>query len=300
MPNIVFPPNISIEYNQPLSEYTNIHIGGPADFMAFIRDQNIFIDFYHFCRQQNLTFLALGEGTNVFFPVDGFRGCVVKIGFDGISLASGNILVAEAGASVYDITNFTIKHRLSGFEFLSGIPGTIGGAVFGNAGAYGDNVGNYLIRAKILTQTGDLLFVNNEFFDFAYRYSSLKSTPAYILQAEFQLRKGDAAQIKETCDSILAKRKAKLPAADTWTAGSWFKNIKDSHNRATPAAQLLESVGSKQTHVGDAAVHAKHANIFYNKGNATAKDMLELERILKNRVLDKFGIELQREVMYLK
>ena len=294
-----FPPNFEIKYDIPLSDYTHIHIGGPADYLTTVNDQNIFVQLYHFCMENHLPFLPLGDGTNVFFSQDGYRGLVALVRFDAMSLAAGNILVAEAGAPVSAMTGFCIENRLTGFEFLSGIPGTIGGALFGNAGAYGDNVGNRLIRAKILTGNGEIRFVNASYFQFRYRHSILKQEPGHVLQAEFQLKKGNRTQIRETCESITAKRAAKLPPPETWTAGSWFKNIKDEHGNATAAAKFLENVGSKQTSVNDAAVHPKHANIFYNKGHATADDMLKLEKILKDRVEQQFGIELEREVMYL-
>ncbi|MDZ7723120.1 MAG: UDP-N-acetylmuramate dehydrogenase [candidate division KSB1 bacterium] len=299
MQPLEFPPNLPVRMNVSLADYTNIHIGGPADYLIGVRDQNIFIELYHFCKQRNLRFLPLGDGTNVFFPETGYRGLVAVIRFDAISLAAGNTLVTEAGASLAQISEFCIDNRLTGFEFLSGIPGTIGGAVFGNAGAYGDNVGNHLVRAKIMDANGDIRFVDASFFQFRYRHSFLKETDAWILQAEFQLEKGDRPAIRDACHAISEKRSAKLPPPETKTAGSWFKNIKDEHGNATAAAKFLDAVGSKQTHVGDAAVHPKHANIFFNKSNATAQDMLELERILQKRVQVKFGIKLEREVMYL-
>ena len=193
-----------------------------------------------------------------------------------------------------------IEDGLTGFEFASGIPGSIGGAVFGNAGAYGSNIGELLTRAKILTLDGEVKFVTRDFFQFAYRHSRLKAAPAFVLQVELQLMRGDAAAIKAKCDEIIKIRTEKLPPADTPTAGSWFKNIKNEQGRATAAAKYLEAVGSKQTRVGDAAVHSKHANIFYNKGKATSSDMLNLQDILAGRVYEKFGIQLQREVMFLK
>ena len=299
MQPIEFPPNLHVRTNISLADYNNIHIGGPADYLITVRDQNIFIELYHFCKQRHLRFLPLGDGTNVFFPETGYRGLIALIRFDRMSLAAGNTLVTEAGVSLAQISEFCIENRLTGLEFLTGIPGTIGGAVFGNAGAYGDNVGNHLVRAKIMDENGAIRFVDASYFQFRYRHSFLKEKNAWVLQAEFQLEKGERSAIRDTCQSIKAKRTEKLPPPETRTAGSWFKNIKDEYGNATAAAKFLDAVGSKQTHVRDAAVHPKHANIFYNKGDATAQDMLELERILQKRVQEKFGIKLQREVMYL-
>jgi UDP-N-acetylmuramate dehydrogenase len=295
-----FPPNYDIKTNAPLSHFTNIHIGGPADYLIVVADQNIYIDLYRYCRQIGLRFLALGDGTNVFFSERGFRGLVAVIKFDRINVVAKNAIVAEAGATLDHIREVCIENGLTGFEFASGIPGTVGGAIYGNAGAYGNNIGELLTRAKILTPEGTVQFVTRDYFNFSYRYSDLKKNGAIVLQAELQLAKGNPSGIKRRCDEIIAIRTNKLPPPETRTAGSWFKNIKDEQGNATAAATFLDAVGSKETHVGDAAVHIKHANIFYNKGNATADDMLKLQKILQQRVFKEFGIQLEREVMYLE
>lgn len=295
---IDFPPQFDIQHNVPLSEFTNIKIGGPADYLSIVKDQNIYIEMVRFCRTIGLPLLTLGNGTNVFFPESGYRGLVAIIKFDKVNVVTKNAVVAEAGATLDQIRELCIEKGLAGFEFASGIPGTIGGAIYGNAGAYGSNVGEILTRAKILTPDGHIQFVDHDFFKFQYRHSDLKVHPAIVLQAELQLQKGDSAEIKARCDEIIDIRTKKLPPADTPTAGSWFKNIKDEHGNATAAAKYLEAVGSKETSVGDAAVHIKHANIFYNKGKATATDMLKLQEILRDKVEKEFGIRLEREVMY--
>ena len=293
-----FPPNFAIKKNVALSDYTTIRIGGPADYLAVVTDQNIFIDLYRYCHSIGLRFLALGGGTNVFFAEGGFRGFVAILQFDKKNVVAKNAIIAEAGASLDQIRQLCIQKGLTGFEFASGIPGTLGGAIYGNAGAYGSNIGELLTRAKILTLAGEIKFVDKSYFNFSYRYSNLKEKPAIILQAELQLAKGDPMDIKSRCDEIIAIRTKKLPPSDIRTAGSWFKNLKDGQGHAIAAAQYLEAIGSKKMSVGDAAVHQKHANIFYNRGHATASDMLKLQEILQERVYEKFGIRLQREVMY--
>ncbi|MBN1561725.1 UDP-N-acetylmuramate dehydrogenase [candidate division KSB1 bacterium] len=295
-----FPPNYKIEENVPLSGYTNIKIGGPADYLAVVSDQNIFIELYRLCRRLGLHFLALGDGTNVFFAEQGFRGLVAVINFDNVNVVAKNAVVAEAGARLEQIVETCIKNGLTGFEFAAGIPGTIGGAIYGNAGAYGSNIGEILTRAKILTMAGEIKFVSHDYFKFSYRHSDLKLNPAIVLQAELQLAKGDRAKIKSRCDEIVTVRRMKLPPPDTCTAGSWFKNIKDEQGNGIAAAKYLDAIGARSTSVGDAAVHEKHANIFYNKGNATATDMLTLQRILQERVHRQFGILLEREVIYVE
>lgn len=296
---IKFPPHFHIQQNVPLASFTNIRIGGPADYLSVIKDQDVYIELFRFCREIKMPFLSLGDGTNVFFPESGYRGIVAIIKFDSVGLMPENTIVAEAGASLNQIRELCIETGLAGFEFASGIPGSIGGAIYGNAGAYGSNVGEILTRAKVLTPNGRIRFVKKDFFKFSYRYSDLKINPAIVLQAEFQLKKGDPSTIRSRCEEIIGIRTKKLPPADTLTAGSWFKNIKDKQGNPIAAAQYLDAVGSRQMSVGDAEVHIKHANIFYNKGKATATDMLKLQDILQKKVYKKFGIRLEREVMYL-
>lgn len=298
--HIDFPPNINVRADVPLAPFTNIDIGGPADYLVKVSDQDIFIQLIRFCREQRIPFIVLGDGTNVFFPDDGFRGMVISIEFDRICTLGKNAILAEAGASLSRLIQTCIENGLTGLEFASGIPGTVGGAVYGNAGAYGNDIGHILTRAKIVTPDGETRFVDKDYFAFRYRHSILKKQPAFVLQAEFQLDRGEPESIQKVCDDIIATRTAKLPPPDIKTAGSWFKNIKDQQGRATPAAKLLEAVGSKQLEIGDAAVHHKHANIFYNKAHATASDLLKLEDILRKRVIEKFNITLEREVMYIK
>ncbi len=298
--HINFPTNLDVQTNVPLSQYTNIAIGGPADYLVRIRDQAIFIQLVRFCREHRIQFVVLGDGTNIFFPDNGFRGLVIIIEFDQICTLGKNAVLAKAGAPLSRLIQTCIENGLAGLEFASGIPGTVGGAVYGNAGAYGNDVGHILTRAKIVMPDGEIRFADRNYFSFRYRHSILKEEPAFVLQAEFQLDRGEPELIQKVCDDIIATRTAKLPPPDIKTAGSWFKNIKDDQGNATPAAKLLDAVASKQVQVGDAAVHHKHANIFYNKGHATASDMLKLEDILRKRVFEKFNIILEREVMYIK
>jgi len=299
MPSLDFPAHFHIREQVSLSDYTTLKVGGAADYLAEVIDQTQLIELYRYCRNYQLRFLAIGDGTNIFFPESGFRGLVAVLRFDKIASLGKQSVVVEAGATLKHLVQFAIDNSLSGLEFATGIPGTVGGAIYGNAGAYGSNVGELLTRAKVLTQEGKLAFVDRDYFRFAYRYSGLKTNPAIVLQAEFQLDKGDNVEIKRRCDEIITIRNKKLPPPEIATAGSWFKNLKDKDGGPIAAARYLDAVGSKQTKVGDAAVYIKHANIFYNRGHATASDMLKLERELQQRVQREFGIRLEREVMYI-
>jgi UDP-N-acetylmuramate dehydrogenase len=292
--------NYNILKNISLSNYTSIRIGGKADHLLIAHNQNLFIEVFNYCLNHNIRFLPIGNGTNIFFSDNGFRGLVAIIKFDKIRKSSDTIVVAEAGVPLSKLNKICIDNSLTGFEFTAGIPGTVGGAIFGNTGAYEDSVGNYLTKAKILTANGEVKFVDNDYFEFAYRNSKLKNSRDIILEAEFQFKKGNPKEIKRKVKEILDQRRIKLPNSNTLTAGSYFKNIRDESGNLTAAAVYLDAVGSKRTSVGDAGIYQKHANIFINKGHATAKDILELENILKERVLKKFGIKLEREVIYIE
>lgn len=300
MNNIDFPPYFNIQKKVQLYQYNNIRIGGPADYLTIILDQHLFIELYNYCLRINVPFLAIGSGTNILFTEQGFRGLVAIIKFDKITTVNKNKLVAEAGATLDQIRLVCINNGLSGFEFASGIPGTLGGAIYGNAGAYGNNIGQLLTRAKILTAEGKIKFVDRNFFKFSYRHSDLKNNPSIVLQTDLQLQKGDPLEIKKQSDEIIEIRTKKLPPANTATAGSWFKNLKDKHGDGIAAAKLLDAVDSKNISFGDAAVHNKHANILYNKAHATAVDILQLEHILQQKVDERFGVKLEREVMLIR
>ncbi len=286
--------------NESLACYTNIKIGGNADYLTFIEDRQKFIELYHICRDAQIRFLVLGHGTNVFFADEGFRGLVAINNMKAIRLVDDTTIRVESGAPLSGVNRLCIAERLTGFEFSSGIPGTVGGAIYGNAGAYGKNIGECLQCARVLTGDGRVKKVGNEFFQFAYRHSDLKVSNSIVLEADLKFKKGDYRQILQTVREIRSARYKKLPHRSISTAGSFFKNLKDEQGNPVPAAVYLDAVNSKHTVVGDAGVHLKHANIFYNKGSASARDVLELEKILRDRVLEKFHIELQREVMYIK
>ncbi len=299
MKNDIFE-KYKIKKSVPLRTVTRIQIGGPADYFVEINDQQQLLEILSFSRKQNLPLKIMGGGTNVFFADDGFRGMVCVLKFDRYKFVSPEIIRVEAGVELSSVVAICRERGLEGFEFAAGIPGTVGGAIYGNAGAYGKSIGECLARGKILTPTGEIRWEEPEYFGFAYRHSRLKETDDILLEAELKVEPGDPAVISEKIDQILEMRRKKLPGVDVATAGSYFKNLKDEAGNPIPAAKYLEAIGSKNICVGDAAVFEKHANIIINKGNANARDVLELEKILRTRVFEKFGTNLEREVIYVK
>ena len=288
------------QINGSLKAISNIRVGGQADFIIRVQSKEDFIRLFRICREQGVRLIPLGHGSNVFFSDGRIKGVVAVLAFSDIVLTDdSSIIKVSAGAGLSDLLEFSFRCSLSGLELFSGIPGTVGGAVFGNAGAYGSDIGNCLLRAEILTEKGDILTVDNSFFEFAYRDSVLKRNRAVLLEADFKLTRGIQGEIRKKSEEILAVRKKKLPAVEIPTAGSYFKNLCLESGERKAAAVFLDAVGSKECSVGDAVVFSGHANIICNRMNCRAEDILRLEEILVEKVKKRFGITLEREVIYI-
>jgi UDP-N-acetylmuramate dehydrogenase len=238
----------------------------------------------------------LGGGSNVLVSDSGYDGLIIKNVIMGRQV-DGTCLICGAGELLQDIINYSAENNLSGLEFASGIWGTIGGAIFGNAGAYGSEVGALIESAQLVDKQGNVKNVDNEYLAFTYRTSKLKKSGEYITTARLALKSGKRDEILGKIKEILDLRKTKLPL-DEKSAGCFFKNIIDERQKfgKLPAGQLLEEIGAKEAYYGGARVFAKHANIIINDGTAQSKDIKRLADILKRRVKEKFGIELNEEV----
>ena len=289
-----FPPNFSIQENILLADFTNIKIGGLTDFLSIVKDQNIFISLYRYCREIGLPFLALGDGTNVFFPESGYRGLVAIIKFDKVSTIRGGAIVVEAGASLDQIRYECIEHGLTGFEFASGIPGSIGGAVYGNAGAHGSDMADSLKMAEILHKVNGKEFWPVEKLAFEYRSSILKrgKMPCVVLSATFTAVRKSREEAWEKIQTFQEHRKKTQPPGASM--GSIFKNPPGDY-----AGRLIEAAGLKGHRVGRAMISPQHANFIINMKGASAQDIWHLIRIAQETVHDKFGIHLEPEIEML-
>ena len=295
---------------EPLRHHTTFRIGGPADFYFAARTPDQMVTALRLAYELDIAVFLLGGGSNLLVSDDGFRGLVLRnaieqVDFDGSA--------AQVGGGV-DFLEFIYECRdrsLSGLEFAAGIPGSIGGALYGNAGCYGQDIGSFTIECSQVTLDGRVVETRPAaWYQFAYRDSRLKREPRVLLSCLLQLQRGDRAAIQAVIDEKLEIRRQKHPQ---WrvepTAGSYFKNLPPDwqmpdarHSpgtRRVPAGQLLDAVGCRGLRVGDAMVFSKHANIIVNAGRATAGEVLELAAIMKSRVREKFGVELEEEVMFL-
>ncbi len=294
-------PKISWQSNVALRRHTTFQVGGPATVFAEIFSEDELVGVLVYLRGNCRRHLVIGGGSNLLFDSDGFDGIIIKNRIAQIHRRDEGI-EASGGFPLQDALEFALNHRLSGIEFAAGIPGTLGGGLAGNAGAYGSNLGEFLAHARVLTAAGNIVAAGPEYFSFGYRSSRLQQNSEIILSATIRLDEIPAIdESRRRCREILDKRASKHPGTDMPSAGSFFKNLDqfDESGRRVPAGLLLDQAGCKSLAVGDAHVFPRHANIIVNRGEATSRDVLQLAAEMKRRVLEKFGIELEPEVRYV-
>jgi UDP-N-acetylmuramate dehydrogenase len=288
-----------LQANVPLAPLTTLKIGGPAEWYYRAESVGQIVAAVDAARQASIPIVFLGDGSNVLVSDQGVRGLVIHNQAAGIE-RRGTALFSEAGARLTDLVQRSRVEELAGLEFAAGIYGTVGGAVFGNAGAYGKSMSHVLTWVEVLTAETKQARLTPDEMDFAYRHSGCGAHGWLVLSCEVGLSHGVGDQIGTEIDRILAMRASKLPVSLP-SAGSYFKNVEDSsvEHGKIPAGKMLEAVGAKSLSVGGAGVYEGHANIIVNRGGATAADVLALASEMKRRVLDRFGIELESEVRFI-
>ncbi len=296
----------------PLADYTRFGIGGPADVLAETSCERAFVDAVRALRATRAPFVVIGGGTNLIVSDAGFRGTVLRYTSEEME-ADGATVRAHAGATLDRLVNFAVSRGLAGLETLAGIPGWLGGAVYGNAGAYGHAIGER-IRAVRFLDGEQLRTIDNAGCQFTYRESVFKRRgDCVVFSVEFDLTPADAAAISQVAADIVRTRNQKFPPTMK-CAGSIFKNllladlpprvaaqVPDSKVREgkVAAAFFLEQAGAKGRSRGDIRVADYHANLIYNNGAGTAADLTALIAELKERVGERFGLELEEEVQYI-
>ncbi|NIM59541.1 MAG: UDP-N-acetylmuramate dehydrogenase [Candidatus Aminicenantes bacterium] len=284
----------------PLRDYSNFKIGGKADYFFEAVSITELVKSILLARERSFPYFIIGGGYNILFDDEGFRGLIIRNCVQGIKqIGEKAEIEVLAGTRLEDLINFSIDKGLSGFEFLAGIPGTVGGAVFSNAGAFGHSIGKFLKDAEILNRKGKRVKVKRDYFEFRYRHSILSKQNDVFLRAVFKLQQGEKGEIKSRIEENLEKRKINHPPWDAAYAGSYFKNPVLPDGRRVPAAHFLDEVGAKNMKVGGAVVYGGHANFIINKEKASAQDVLSLAQELKERVKERFGVDLEEEVIFL-
>ncbi len=291
--------NSLIRHNVGLCHYTTYHVGGTAEHFAEVTSIDDLRAVFHHARRGEMPFFLLGGGSNVLVSDRGVRGLVVRNLCGSFHFEPAEV-TAESGMLLASLLNEARKRSAGGLEFLAGIPGSVGGALYGNAGAYGRSIGERLVRATILSPGGSEHVVGPDYFCFSYRHSAIKRTGDIILDATLRLEPRDSPIIEEEMSRIIEERKGKHPCGGG-SCGCFFKNVDSPGpgSRKIAAGKLLEEAGAKTMSFGNACVSEKHANFILNPGKATACEIKALAGMIQKRVYEKFSIILEEEVQFV-
>jgi UDP-N-acetylmuramate dehydrogenase len=285
--------------NVPLSAMSSFGIGGPADLFLEARTEVELETAVSLALSENYPFYVIGGGNNLLFDDAGYRGLIIRNRLEGIDREAHRLRVLS-GTGLACVLREALAAGLTGLEFLAGIPGTVGGAIYGNAGAYGWSIGDVLETAVLFVPGSGPKKVHRSVMGFGYRDSALKKGGGIVLSVVLLCSPGDSRESDARIRDILEKRRAKHPPLGTACAGSYFKNSSSASGARVAAGRLLEQADARGLAVGDAVVSDVHCNFIVNKGNARAEDVLRLADELKDRVYRMFGIRLEEEVIYLR
>lgn len=279
-----------IKIDEKLSEYVNFKVGGPADILLIPNSKEQVIKSIKICKENNIPFYLIGNGSNILVREGGFRGVVLSLKNVKNIYVDGEKIEAECGVMLKEVSDKAIENSLTGFEFACGIPGTIGGAVFMNAGAYDGEISKVIESAEVIDENCNIIRLSREELDFGYRSSLVMKKGYTVLSAVFKLEKGQVKTIKELIEDLTNKRESKQPL-EYPSAGSTFKRPTGYF-----AGKLIQDAGLKGYSIGGAAVSEKHSGFVINKGNATAKDITDLIKHIQDEVKKQFGVDLHPEV----
>lgn len=280
-----------IYWNEPLASYTTWKIGGPADALVVPGNKEQLVELVSLLHTYRIPWLQLGRGSNMLISDKGIRGVVIKLGRElDHAVFRGEEVTGGGGYSLVKLSVLAGKEGLTGLEFAGGIPGTVGGAVYMNAGAHGSDVSRIFKSADIVLDTGELVTFTAAEMAFAYRHSILHERKGIVAEAKFELRPGDRKEISGAMAAFKERRRCTQPLQMA-CAGSVFRNPPGDH-----AARLVENAGLKGMRVGGAEVSMQHANFIVNTGQATAEDVLTLMHHIQETIKTEFGISLMPEV----
>ena len=290
--NVAQKNGCEIFKDQPMSKYTSFKIGGPADLLIKVHKKQALSELIKECTKSNVKFFILGNGSNILVSDLGIRGVVFKLcgDFNALELEDETKIKCGTGVSLAKLCSFALANSLSGLEFAWGIPGSTGGAVFMNAGAYGGEMKDVLVSCEHIDARGNFSVLTGNELDLGYRKSAYTSNGCVETFLTVNLKKGDKQQIKSRMDELMRRRKDKQPL-DMPSAGSIFKRPKGNF-----AGTLIQECGLKGEKVGGAMVSPKHGNFIVNCGNATCQDVLKLIHKIQKTVSEKKKILLECEV----
>lgn len=279
----------NILLNEPMSMHTSFKTGGKADIFVKAYSIEEIKSVLKVSKENNIPLFVLGNGTNLLVKDEGFRGIILQVKLENIKI-EGTEIIVQSGVKNAVLSRKLIDNSLTGFEFASGIPGTIGGAIKMNAGAYGSEIKDIVTEVTYLDYNGNIHTINNSECEFSYRHSKFFNEKAIILEAKLKLEKGNKSEIESKVDELLKQRKEKQPL-EYPNAGSTFKR---GENYIT--AKLIDECGLKGYTLGGAQVSEKHAGFIVNKNNATSSDILKLIEYIQGCVKEQTGKEIKLEI----
>lgn len=313
-------PKITIQQNIPLAPFTTFRIGGPAKYFIEVSSEGELIEALEFARENNLKIFTLSGGSNILVSDDGFDGLVIKIKSaenetqEKNKIEDENIISCWSGESLASVVNFAAKNNLAGLEWAAGIPGTIGGAVRGNAGAFGSDMAEIVESVKVCEASKKCKILEKTDCNFSYRNSIFKqNSDLIILGVKLKLKQGNRMEIESRMKEFIEKRSKSQPKG--FSAGSFFQNPvvenealierfeKDMGVKARegkiPAGWLIDEAGFRGKKIGGVMVSDKHANFIINTGNGTAQDVVMLASIIKQKLREEMDVQLKEEVQYV-
>lgn len=288
--------NCVVRYDEPLKNHTTFKIGGNCIALIEPREISDIIEAVKICRENSIKFFIIGNGSNLLVPDEGYNGVIIKLKSEFSTIkVEGEYLIVNAGAKLSEVYTVAYENSLTGFEFASGIPGTIGGAIYMNAGAYGGEMKDIVESVEVLDLDNfELRELKNEELEFSYRKSIIQRRNYIVTTIKLKLQKGNKEKINAVYEDLRERRNSKQPL-NFGSAGSTFKRPEGHF-----ASKLIEDAGLKGYHINDACVSEKHSGFVVNKGNASYKEVMELIEYVQKVVFEKFGVKLETEVRILK
>ncbi len=286
---------ITYKENEPLADYTTMKIGGACDILVIPKEEEHIAALIQLCRREDIPYFVLGRGSNVLVHDNGYRGCVIYIGKSRASIEiKGELVTATAGAGLSTVCKAALEDSLTGMEFAYGIPGSVGGALYMNAGAYGGEMKDIVYSCRYIDEEGALREMSAEEMQLSYRHSVFSGRRCVITSVTMRLEKGDKSEIKAKMEELMSRRKEKQPL-EFPSCGSTFKRPVGYF-----AAALIEECGLKGYTVGGAQVSEKHSGFVINRGGASYEDVMSVVKHVKDTVREQKGVELECEMLVLE
>lgn len=277
--------------DEPMKNHTSFKIGGPVDALIIPDEEEQVINIIKICNRENIPYFIMGNGSNLLVKDGGIRGVVIKIqeGFNKIKVED-NKIIAQAGALLTGVSRKAMEYSLTGMEFANGIPGTIGGALTMNAGAYGGEMKDIVVSVRAIDRDLNIVDISNEDMEFRYRNSRVVRDSLILLSTTIELKSGNYDEIEAIMRDLTYRRTSKQPL-ELPSGGSTFKRPEGYF-----AGKLIQDAGLQGKKCGGAQVSTKHSGFIVNIGNATCKDVLDLVKTVQNTVMEKYGVKLEREI----